>query len=123
MKNKDTVLVQVSPPVMQNIGQTQDSPPVKEDMDPIQVVNQGTGESKMRDLDQASPQVLNNMGLVWVTHHTMESIVPILVILLVKGNLDPVQVVNLDVVNNKTMVLNEDIHQTMKHMGLNHAGP
>lgn len=43
--------------------------------------------------------------------------------LLVRGNIDPIQVVNQDLVDNKNMVLNQKSLQAMRDMGLNQASP
>lgn len=45
------------------------------------------------------------------------------VILLVGGNIDPIQLVNQDLVDNKNMVLNQESLQAMRDMGLNQASP
>jgi hypothetical protein len=119
VKNKDIVLIQLSLLVMENIHQPQVSPLVKEDVDPAQVVTQGVGKNKHINLAQAMPQDLNNVDLICISHHTMAKRASTIVIVLVRGNLDSVQVIKKDSVNNKNMVLNQDGPQALKSISQN----
>lgn len=62
--NKDTIPIQVSLPILENIGLAQVIPLIKEDMDPAQVVSQGAGKNKIRDQAQASLQAVNKVDLI-----------------------------------------------------------
>lgn len=62
VRNKDTILIQMRYPVMENIGQPRACPLVK-DMTPAQEVNQGAGGNKNMDLAQVVLQDTDNMGL------------------------------------------------------------
>lgn len=73
----------------------------------------GKGESQV----QATSRIVRKTSMVLISKRDLR------VILLVRGNTDPIQVVNWDLVDNKNRVLNQESLQVMRDMGLNQASP
>lgn len=141
VKNKDTVLVQVIDPALEDIGQIQTSPVVQEDKNLPQEDNQNGIDNKNMVLDSLHAQknmdlnlnqaaAKDNQGLI--SQHLRENIEEVLVISqeittnkgmnLVQENFQTMVAKNLDLKNiqaAESMVIAQDSHQVGVKADLN----
>lgn len=80
---------------------------------------QSTGKAlgKLESQVQATSRRVRKISMALISKRDLR------VILLVRGNIGPIQVVNQDLIDNGNMVLNPESLQAMRDTGLNQASP